>query len=786
MPGFSMVVGQNGEIYDAQESVVTRDPATGEDITMPASQAPEEKFDLGGFMKSEGMSYVGQSDLDLPIYRDKEGTEHEVHPGEFLPSLGIPTSAKLTYNTPDAPSQDIPEILKKVAAENELMYDSMGAMGMISKALDKTGISSRAALGVGNVPGGTMYLKGLGAEDVKYDAKKGFTVLENGVWKAVDPEGLGQGSPLEKTQELIRDIADNPGLLINGALQGTAAAVTGGMSLAGQVGAAGVIGGISETIRSSLGRAVGTYAATPEQQLSDLGHEVVLNAAGTGFVLGGLKGAKSQPVQYLLEKAGSVWKGAAEGSKQAAAGLWSLMTRKPAQDFMKYANQPDEVVGALKNAMAVKGRFNVAAIKDYLAGQNVEQIKNLAKSGREVLSSVWKSGSDDIARIAEDGFEASGDEAILPLTRALKNNGLGVFVDPLKPGAPVTEEVLESFISKHGRLPSRFQFVPHSEDQLISTLKKGQGTELSDFLASNDEARAMMVKFMGKLNKLHGGELQTGKAGLNQLLRRTQTLKDEMWTISQEAQEAGFNQVSNTMAELAGNLSNGVSKTLSRHNPEMATKYAELATKYSNALRDTSPVLRAAKQAAKVGNDTPFQTLLSQITSVGGKNSVQKEAIPTLMEISAEAATKGGARAKALNAQLLSIKNSIEVNNAATSFSDMTSGFGSAIGVGGGFTALSNPAVGLPMMATAAATSPRFTLASMQAARTAAKPFKTAIEAGFQAKELLTSMNPKQLEALRQNPDAFRSFATAVVGVPFLEKMTEQQLTSQVQQRQQQ
>lgn len=178
-------------------------------------------------------------------------------------------------------------------------------------AVDESPVSigDRVKLAAGNPKGNLKFLLD-NFEDASV-IKDGFTVLDNGVWKKVDPTFWGNtDDPWKIAKEVSADVAEfipsflKGGAETAGALTAGAKAGAAGAALGGPIGAAaGFVGGAiaggaaagaaSEVVESSFGKVVGTYEATPSEQVSDALFEGLIGGVTGPFAIGVKPGFKA-------------------------------------------------------------------------------------------------------------------------------------------------------------------------------------------------------------------------------------------------------------------------------------------------------------------------------------------------------------------------------------------------------------------------------------------------------------------------------------------------------------
>jgi hypothetical protein len=299
----------------------------------------------------------------------------------------------------------------------------------------------RAKLGIGNAAGGVKFLKSK-FEDAKLDRSGNVLVKDKGLWHRVDPDGWGDGDAWERTKEIAKDFLDLGDVAIGvagtvigaakgagtGAVAGGAAGsvVPGAGNLAGAVGggAAGAIAGaagggaIAAGLRTSLGRLVGTYDATPMEQLYDIGVETLLSAGGEAVALG------AKPTWQMLKKAvGNVSKDASNFGKENLASFLSRQMQEPMESIR--AGLDDRLVlDTAERAAKSAGPVPSDVVKANLQRANNNLLIETAPKLRQGLNRAWRDDAAKVVEAAGDDFAFSTGAIARETQEAMSQSGI--------------------------------------------------------------------------------------------------------------------------------------------------------------------------------------------------------------------------------------------------------------------------------------------------------------------------------------------------------------------------
>lgn len=597
-------------------------------------------------------------------------------------------------------------------------------------------VEDRARLSVGNEAGKMRFLKEKFGEVKK--TKSGDLVVNNGgFWQRVDPSGLGDGDAWSMTKELISDVTDIAPTAVNIAAQiGSAAglaAATGGASLLAQGGTSAAVGAALKAGETSLGRLVGTYEASDEEQLKDIGMEALLNLGGTVIAP-----AVKPALGYIgsgLAKTGKTLASAPTAVKEAVIEGWGNATGVGAKNIATLIDNPDAVSTAMKSVSALKD--NAA---DALIRQNIDDVAKIARASRAAASSMYDKLADDAISQVDDTFKADIGASVKNAFKVLADMGAGTIDDAGK-------------------------FSMYTKEQLANKLS--QSGELSALL-SDDKSLKLVTDMASELGQYSSAKEFTGKTGAAQLMKFRKVIGDFTYRLKEEADEAFLAPAQNIISKVNEAVDNTVLGAFQLDKPVKSAVTGELTDNllahtnqvYKNTLKELSPFLKAAGQATKQNSDAPFQTLYNQLNSMQGRNTVQKTAFDKAVDM---VGAYGGGAGKAAKEMFTNIR----VREAAAAFTPTFKKglISQGLVTGASMGAIVNPAAGAVTGLMAAGTSPRIQ--------------KELITGGLKFKSFISSMSPAQRMQFIQTPQLFTSAINTVIQTPEIRNQATNQLMQQ-------
>lgn len=634
----------------------------------------------------------------------------------------------------------------------------------------------RLQMSLGNKSGRYDFLKKQ-FQDVIVDKSGDFRVKKDNTWYQVDPNTLEGVSPIEATARVLKGVgatalgmaasvanqatnlfvpganfetnpftiarsmtegdkvASETGKEIAGALPTLGAVAagigTGGASLAATLGAAGLAGAAVEAGRTSLGRLEGTYQATPEQQMKDVGYEGLLNMAGVAVPAG---------VKFGINKF---------AEKRAARAVTEMLSGAPPeklslirQTFGRMAGIADETFDRL----ATKDN-GIQRFIDEKAGasfQGFADLQNTAAAGE--VGQLGKIAKEAVSKIYEGNY----------------NKALAAIPDNARINARDLTQPLMDMMAEQGlvrrNVSGAYEML---SEGAYRSLQKGLGLADDQALVAFDKAS---YKHMKELFELTSTLAETkglrGAEGAKQVVNVGRILKNMTMQAAESGEVAQNSTLYRLASKMGATVQEAVPKALETTNPAAAASYRAANSAYAEMSKSLEPLIRAGKDPAAAAQ------LLSTITS----KAVSKA--PTrvmLQQVASQLESLGSKEAAASTRTLL---NNIADRRAAIEF---TKPMSQQLGI---FQASSLAG----SLGTAAVTGNPLPLLAVPAAMAMSSPAvsKTAFETGLKFNQMLRSVPKEKLSKLLYETNVLELGSQAIIRTPQLQEQTKGQLLNQV------
>jgi hypothetical protein len=606
---------------------------------------PKQVFNLGDYLESKGYIFNGVGADGTPKFLDPEGKSGEINIPNLLTSLGVDPKTPYQVNKPGT-------------------------------ALDESPVEllDRMKLGLGNTAGNVDYLSKK-FEKVAVDENNGITVRDKGVWKKIDPEHFD-------AWEITNDVLEGAVKWVPSAA-GAGLGAAAGLVSAGPVGSmagAGYGGAAAELLTSSLGRLAGTYKATPEEQLKDIGLEFALNAGGQAVAVGAkplLSGFK-KAFKFISEATGAdkVGQGASDVIRNSLATVLGKTTGAGAQEFRTMIDQTDEVFTAF-----TKSRVGARSTEDIVANavrQQVKDVDYLIKEAPRALSRRFRSLVDDLVDSVDDDAVVDIGRVAKGALEDLTNSGYGKFVADTAPQmAKIIGLAQDGLVTSPEQAKKVFRLLTNEE-----SLKRIMGGKEGHTLVP--EARKALDGIVDLVNELGTAGTASGKDGAKALMQMKAN-------INQLVRDLDGTDTPPAVLKFAVDLKNAFLEKTGQTfaNLGVAEKYVETSNLYSK-FADAVHLARVTQKKET------SQGLLNKMFSKAGNNQEYKDWMDGMAELS-------GAPGAA-------VLNRLKVYQAAKSFAPIAPKpslglyTGSTIGAGAVASGLVNP---MTAVGAAALTSPR-------------------------------------------------------------------------------
>jgi hypothetical protein len=681
--------------------------------------------------------------------------------------------------------------------------DGLGPDRPINKS--PVDIVDRLRYSLGNVEGVKNDLKGKFKEVVQ-DPKGNFVIKhDDGMWYRADPKGLGDGDAWERTKELLGDTADVVPGAVKGAITGFAAtknrvgalvgavAAIGGdayseeisdavknnpkkaMAAAatlGLVGATGVVkgapgsikgqlpavaaGAVAEGVRTSLGRMVGTYEATPQQQLKDIGLEAMLNLGGATIAAG------VKPTASMLASAAKNLKNAPQASKEMMAVAIGGTT----------GVEPGNVLTTLNNGGMVAqtfARFKAASLgaKEFAekaTEDSVKWVKHIAEKAQPTLNRIWSKGEAELLNGVDDTFHSTTNNIVSKIYSGASAQGVGQYFKTVNGKKVIMDAAdVDAHFAKNAHWPEGVQFELKPRAVLVNE-QKSNGI-IKDVI-NDPDAYNLLQDFMRNVRQFQGMKVLTGKEGAKQMLKFNKIIDDQTYKLTQLGKDQSIPGIAKAMSDthqlVRGNVMVKFDK-LGPNNQPLPNAFQALNDQYSEAKNAILPVLRANNTARQAG-DPAYEQFLKQVTN--SRNVMKKDGLGKLVKMASENGDDS----------LEQAFDRIAVNEAAKSWSPWFSSGKVTAALAGGATVAAttgNPVPAMLAAGAAVATSPRTIFAGIRGAQGAAsmaKPLtdpamrtaQTAAAAGFKGLDFLKQRTPEQIKTMVNDPKILGTFFNSV------------------------
>lgn len=688
---------------------------------------PKPVINVGKYLEAKGLEFSRVDNDGNYFINDNEGNEKKFRVHEFLKSKGVDTNKMdFSLNNADDPLDTSP-----------------------------VEIADRAALSLGNRAGSIDYLKQK-FDAVKYNPEGELVVKKSGVWHRVDPESMG-GNPWEMTRELVADLADAaPTIGVIGASIGAGIA-TGGSSLVAQVAAQGATGGAAEGIRTSLGRAVGTYKATAEEQIADIGLETLFNLGGAAIGAG--VNASGKAGVRMLRKAGERLAKSGPDSQGLIANMLGPVT-VGADNIHEMIADPKIVTQFLDDALTA-GKSEAEAAQHLVQGQ-IDDLVSIANRAPKALSDKWESNARVLKEMASENFNAALPEIHKTMHSTLLSEGLIRVED--KVGRRVGNTLVRpAILTPEALMTSNLDDLSirmFSFEELVKAQKK---SGIPNKFANSREAYDMAAEMFTSMKNLEVKKL-SGKPAVDQLMSFKQTMAAKTWELSNKANNANLGFAGKLFSTVDSVMDGQVDNIFAKN--QMAEPWSKLNSEYNQTKSFLEPLMNARKKAIGSNDVAAFQPELNRILSAGSGNLANKNSLKTAVNL--------------INRpEITQSFENIYKRNAAKAFVPKFGPYAKVAGSAAVGSVISgNPLMALGFAGSAVGTSPR--LVGRMLSRSAQGG--DMVEIGFKKLDFLKSLDVQKMQNLVNNPALLNSFLQTATEAAGTKQQVHQSLMSQAQQ----
>lgn len=547
------------------------------------------------------------------------------------------------------------------------------------------GLEDRVKLSMGNTAGKISYLK-QNFEDAKMNPQGDLVVKNQGIWHRVSPDVLGEPDAWETTKKIAntlippvmrmalemggkkvdaisgRDImgklADASGGaipavggVVGGAMAGgtaaaegimggaaagamfggvpgaVAGAIGGGIAngAAGSVAGAGAGGAAGEAIRTSLGRLAGTYTATPEEQLRDIGWEGLLNSGGQAVALG------AKPTLGMMKMALEPYaQSATNVAKDIMSSIWGHATGAGDWAVRRAMDDPEPVMAKVESALSTIGRTTSAAEAPGVAKDaQIGIVRSLAKDSKAALQAQYRADSARFVGEVGDNFSADLGGLVQKVQQNMADAGYGKLVSSRSAGRPIA--AIGEDIAEKEAGPKVFRLLTPTE--MAQNLGTTQG-QLGKVMG--EDTMAAMQKLTKLTNEFAQAPVVKGKAGALKLVEFKKAVGETFNDML-----AGRDlppSVARAVQTVKQDFEDQIGQSFMNHSDSAYNAFAHMNERYAAGADAVNLLNDAVRQGTE-------ENLIPQLVSKSGSNRMLKGELKTAAGLLGPA---GNARIQAL------------------------------------------------------------------------------------------------------------------------------------------
>lgn len=669
---------------------------------------PRFDLNLSEALASEGLEFINRKDDGSAIVRDVEtGQEGDFDVSGFIHANGFsPADVDIEYNTAEKPIQESP-----------------------------VSIVDRFKVGFGNEKGKAKFLREK-FQDVATNENGEFVVKDKGAWHRVDPEYLG-GDPWNFAKELAAEVGENisTGVSIGGTSLGAAAggivgsAAPGAGTAAGGILGAGIGGGGAKALNNSLGKIMGTYDATPGEEMVDIGLDALFSMGGQAVALGARPAFES-----FSQAMKNIARTTTETGKNLLATTFGKLTNVGETAMATHLDNPSTVTNVIEKTVQKFGK-NIEGGQQALKQKQLAAGRLLMTKATKALPREFRKAVEETVKLADDFAADLGglsDDAVA----SLENQGIGRMVTKAAEYADEATTTLDGagrqIVQRRMVKPGQktFQFYTEAE---ATEIAQTTGRVVEVLTA---EERAVIAPLVHQIQTFGSAGVVKGKEAVR-LLVNFERLLNNSARKSFDAQKPGLNRV---VTAATDGWRKGLNKTMD------ANGLAQQWSVGSKLYRDNGNIVREARRLLEQDVEKGLETLVTQLASSGGKNAATKGGIDQLIKLVGPTGEM--------------LKKSILVNHAAEKFYSNVPRLGlwQGVGLGSGITAVATggltPALAVPAgTAVLAASTPRLVSRGIRANDQAAKAVLPYMVKGAQ---MLRQLPPPAMKQFLKNDQAMQ------------------------------
>lgn len=613
-------------------------------------------------------------------------------------------------------------------------------------------IADRAKMQLGNEEGNVSYLKEKFADAAVNSAGRITVKAEDGKWYYADPNLSEDWDAWEQSKELFADTvidAIQPGMLAAGAVAGGAA---GTLVAPGAGTAGGAVTGVAfaEYLRTSMGRYVGTYEATPVEQTRDIAFETVMEYTGNKIMPG--QKPTFRKVYNAMEKTA---KNFGKKAGDVVWDFWGSLATSPAAT-RTFRENPKRVLKIMKENGGFFSR--PADFIDNVTKSKVAEVERLAKSANQMLSKAYVSTRDKIVKDIPENFQGDARMYAASAYAQFLDQGTSKLIKPDGTAVRNADELAKTmrWVKDNNRLPKGWKVQFKSQEEIRQLVNSGLPVDNALRRAAVDADAYSAIKqahdvFEGFAQYKYPARFRDGKVLAQRGRGEAARLLDDKKALSQLLYGIADNPKLTSMGDVSGYI-NGLRKQmddvttghLGKYGKQYADAFTEMNGIYSQYKDELMPLTQAEKRAKTQGKQA-YETLMNQLATKPGKNIAKKEGIDNLLSLAKRMDDKAAIK------KLSYMKEGLDAADAALALNPLVTKRSASVGMGAYAVLSKNEAL--------------FGSLGLMSAATNATAQQAALRANYHlwnGLKQIKSMSARDINFLMDNPAAVTSIIRSI------------------------
>jgi len=594
------------------------------------------------------------------------------------------------------------------------------------------------------------------------------------------------------TKELVSDLAD---MSKDTALIGTAVGVgvvTGGASLAVQIGALALAGGGTSLAVTSFGKLQGTYQGEWDQQLEEASMEALLNTAGVLIPAAGgklIRAKKTQqmakymmdtlrPASNFFKEAGKAAARTGSNAIQVIADIAGAGSKVGTDKTFRLWNRFDKIDNVIRKAIGKGGRDAEVAAK--LSGRSVSTMMGIGKLSRRALTKMYGEMADRIVNTTPDNVIINSAKPFADSMDDLIRRGMAV-KNKVGRTVELTAKEMKSMLPPPGTAVDQLRIAIESDPKAYGLFRK---------IFKNAEVAAQSKERVGKkaIRSLLDGE--------KDLIQSLAAFKEDALRLeSSTSSSALVKYIDDLQIQIDLNVRTQIEASIGKSNTTtLSNEILDLRSKYAMTKANVEDMMKlnsASKAQGRLAQGAVRTKALKEVNNLvaeAGEKELKGESLRKGLDVLNQYDPRIGKR----------VDHILDLDTAQAMIPQVRTTFVQfgavvATGAAGGalFTGDAKGAIvgGLGLGALVASTSPRAFLNILRASKGTSRAIErigqATNQAMFKLRHMMSGLTDEQRIELMSRPGAMEGLVQGLMRVPQQLAQTELELEQALQQQQQ-